>query len=70
MVMLKKLSEPKDRLQLAKDLNVDWKTIDYHTSILLRHGLIREQTAYGNVKIYELTAIGLKFLKVAEELSE
>ena len=68
--MLKKLSEPRDRLQLAKDLNLDWKTIDYHIEILLKHGLIREQAAYGNVKIYELTPIGLKFRDVANELNK
>lgn len=67
--ILKKLTQPSDRLQLAKDLKVDWKTIDYHTHVLLKHGLIREQVAYGNVKIYELTPVGIKFRDAANELA-
>jgi DNA-binding transcriptional ArsR family regulator len=67
--ILKSLLTPKDRLQLAKDLDLDWTTIDYHIQVLLKHGLIEENTAYGNVRLYELTKTGSDLLSVLEEIN-
>jgi len=68
--LLKELQVPKDRLQLAKNLSLDWSTIDYHMTVLLKHDLVSEKTAYGNVKLYELTSVAQNLLKALEEMSE
>ena len=67
--ILKELLTPKDRLQLANDLGLDWATIDYHIQVLLKHGLVQEKTAYGNVKLYELTPVGNTLLNALEEMN-
>jgi predicted transcriptional regulator len=64
MSMLKALSEPKDRLQLAKELDCDWNVADRQIRILLEHGLVREEKAYGNVRFYQLTATGRNLLEL------
>lgn len=66
--ILGSLLVPRDRFQLAKELNLDWTTVDHHVRVLLKYELIQEHSAYGNVKIYELTGIGKKLLAVLEEL--
>jgi predicted transcriptional regulator len=68
--ILRELLIPKDRLQLAKDLCLNWTTIDYHVQVLLKHGLVQEKTAYGNVKLYELTSTGNTLLSALEEMSK
>jgi DNA-binding transcriptional ArsR family regulator len=65
--MIRALTVPKDRYQLANELGLDWTTVDYHIKVLLENGLVHEQTAYGNVKMYELTPIGSTLLKVLDE---
>ncbi len=67
--ILKSLLTPKDRFQLARDLELDWTTIDYHVQVLLKYGLVQEKTAYGNVKLYELTPVGNILLNALEEMS-
>jgi hypothetical protein len=67
--LLKGLTVPKDRFQLAKDLSLDWATVDYHVKVLLKYELIREKVAYAQVKVYELTPLGFTLLKVLEETS-
>ena len=65
--ILKELSTPRDRLQLAEGLGLDWKTVDHHVHILLKYGLIHEKSAFGNVKLYELTGLGTLLLNMLEE---
>ncbi len=67
--ILKALLIPKDRFQLAKDLELDWTTIDYHIQVLLKYGLVQEKAAYGNVRLYELTPVGNTLLNALEEMS-
>jgi len=66
--MLQLLTVPRDRFQMAKDLELDWKTVDSHVRILLKYGMIQEKVAYGNVKLYELTVTGTLVLRLMEEL--
>lgn len=68
--ILRALANPKDRLQLSTELGFDWKTIDYHAQVLLRNGLIQEQSAYGPVKMYSLTNDGIILLKAIDELAQ
>jgi DNA-binding MarR family transcriptional regulator len=66
--VLNTLSTPKDRLQLAEELGVDWKTVDRHVQILNRYGFVREQAAYGTVRLYEVTPIGKMLLNLFDDL--
>jgi hypothetical protein len=66
--VLNTLSTPKDRLQLAQELGVDWKTVDRHVQILNRYGFVREQAAYGTVKLYEVTPMGKMLLNLFDDL--
>ena len=61
---------PMDRYQLANRLGLDWKSIDRQTEVLGRYGLIREQVAYGRVKMYSITENGRTMLKLVRELDE
>jgi DNA-binding transcriptional ArsR family regulator len=66
--ILKALSSPKDRLQLAKELDLDWKTVDRHIHVLNKYGFVRETSAYGSIVLYGLTKQGEILLKLIEEL--
>jgi len=68
--LLRSLSSPKDRAQLASDLGLDWKTIDRHVQILNKHGFVREHAVYGNIKVYELTSLGMILLQLINDLQE
>ena len=67
--LLRSLDEQKNKLQLAKELGMDWKAVDRHIKILLKYGLIRESESMGKVKYYSLTPDGKKVLELLEELN-
>ena len=66
--VLNTLTTPKDRLQLAEELGVDWKTVDRHVQILNKYGFVREQAAYGTVRLYEVTPVGKMLLNLFDDL--
>ena len=66
--VLNTLSTPKDRLQLAQELGVDWKTVDRHVQILNKYGFVTEQAAYGTVRLYEVTPLGKMLLNLFDDL--
>lgn len=66
--IMQALETPKDRFQLSKDLGLDWTTVDYQVRVLLKYGLVVEDAAYGNVKLYKLTATGEVLLKAVREM--
>jgi predicted transcriptional regulator len=68
--LLKALENPKDRFQVAKELGLQWKAVDRQIQILLRNGLISERTAYGKVKMFELTSLGRLLLGLLIEMNE
>ena len=53
--MLNTLSTPKERLQLAEEPGVDWQTIDRHLQVLNKYGFVKEQAAYSNAGLNEVT---------------
>lgn len=61
--ILATLTYPKNRKQIAEDLGMDWKAIDRHVSILLKHQLINEMTNVGNATFYIRNDRGHKLLK-------
>ena len=68
--LLDALSRPKDRLQLAQELGLDWKAVDYHIVLLNRYGLVHEDHAFGNVKMYKLTKQGEVLLQLLKEFNK
>ncbi len=68
MKLLEALQTPRDRLELSKDLKLDWKGINRHIQVLQRLGLVQVQATYGkNVKMYILTEFGVRALELAKE---
>ena len=67
--LLDALAMPKDRLQLAQELGLDWKAIDYHIILLNKYGLVHEDQAYGRVKMYRLTTLGETLLQLLKEFN-
>jgi predicted transcriptional regulator len=67
--LLDALSLPKDRLQLAQELGMDWKGVDRHLELLKKYGFVQDKVAYGKVRMYELTPVGASLLKLFQELS-
>ena len=68
--LLDSLSMPKDRLQLARELGLDWKAVDYHIVLLNRYGLVHEDHAFGNVRMYRLTKQGEVLLQLLKEFNK
>jgi predicted transcriptional regulator len=57
-------SSSKNKLQLAKELDVDWKTMDNHIAMLLQSRLVEEKTVIGTSKYYAITHDGAKVLSL------
>jgi predicted transcriptional regulator len=66
--LLHNLNGPRNKLQLATALGIDWKAVDKHIQVLEKNGLIRPTTTSGTTTFYEVTDKGSRLLKVLEEL--
>jgi hypothetical protein len=64
VIILKSLAEPKNKLQLANELGIDWKAVDAHIKKLLYYGLVFETTIVGTCRLYSISEKG----KAAVEL--
>lgn len=62
--LLNAVSSPKNKLQLAKELEVDWKTIDNHIEMLLQGRLVEERTVVGTARYYAITHDGMRVLSL------
>jgi DNA-binding HxlR family transcriptional regulator len=68
--VLGRLNTPKDRLQLAEELGVDWKTVDRHVQTLSKFGFVREESTYGTVRLYQVTPMGKMLLDLFDQLEK
>lgn len=68
MSIMTALETPQDRFQLSKGLGLDWTTVNYQVRVLLKYGLVNEEKAYGNVKLYKLTPVGEILIKALREM--
>lgn len=57
----------KNKLQLAKELEVDWKTMDNHVVMLLQSRLVAEEKVVGTSKYYAITHSGAKVLSLLSD---
>ncbi|MGI0019806.1 MAG: winged helix-turn-helix domain-containing protein [Nitrososphaera sp.] len=64
--------EHKNKLQLAKELDVDWKTVDNHAEMLVQARLIEESDVVGTARYYSITENGRRVLSLlaADELQD
>lgn len=60
--LLNSVATAKNRLQLANELDVDWKTIDNHMEVLAKTGLVEEKAIVGTTRYYVLTEHGRRVL--------
>jgi DNA-binding transcriptional ArsR family regulator len=65
--LLNSVATAKNRLQLANELDVDWKTIDNHMEILTRSGLVEEKAVVGTTRYYVLKEHGRRILLLLAE---
>jgi DNA-binding MarR family transcriptional regulator len=68
--LLDALGSPKDRSQLAQELEMDWKAVDRHIQLLIKYNFIREDASFGAIKLYILTADGEKLLRLIKDMTE
>jgi predicted transcriptional regulator len=66
--LLHNLNGPRNKLQLATALGIDWKAVDKHVQVLEKNGLIQPTTTSGTATFYEVTDKGKRLLEVLEEL--
>ena len=66
--LMHSLNEPRNKLQLATALGIDWKAVDRHVQVLEEKGLIQATMTSGTATFYELTDKGRRALEVLEEL--
>ena len=66
--LMHSLNEPRNKLQLATTLGIDWKAVDRHVQVLEEKGLIHTTMTSGTATFYEITDKGKRALEVLEEL--
>jgi predicted transcriptional regulator len=67
--LMRTLNSPKNKLQLATALGIDWKAVDKHVQVLEKNGLIQATSTSGTATFYEVTEKGKSLIQVLEQLS-
>jgi hypothetical protein len=62
--LLRSLVSPKNKLQLARELHIDWKAVDAHVDKLSQFSLVEEVFAVGTSRVYCLTEKGRHALQL------
>jgi DNA-binding transcriptional ArsR family regulator len=62
--LLNSLNVPKNKLQLAKELDLDWKAIDNHMKVLQKNNFVEEMVMIGTSKYYLISKKGKNILKL------
>ena len=66
--VMRSLNEPKNKLQLATALGIDWKAVDKHVQVLEKNGLIKATSTSGTATFYEVTDKGRSLMEVLKQL--
>lgn len=64
--ILRSLFIPKNRLQLAKECEMDWKAINRHMYVLIKHSFIKQVITFGNAKYLMITDKGKEILNLLD----
>ena len=67
--LMHSLDAPKNKLQIATALGIDWKAVDKHVHVLEKNGLIHATSTSGTATFYEVTGKGRDLIQVLEQLS-
>ncbi len=65
-VILRSLLRPKNKLQMAHELGIDWKAVDSHMRRLLAFGLALEWALVGTCRVYVISEKGRHALELLE----
>ncbi len=66
--LMHSLDSPKNKLQLATSMGIDWKAVDKHVHVLEKNGLIHATSTSGTATFYEVTEKGKDLIQVLEQL--
>ena len=66
--LMRSLNSPKNKLQLATALGIDWKAVDKHIQVLEKNGLIHSTSTSGTATFYEVTEKGKSLIQVLQQL--
>ncbi len=66
--LMHSLDSPRNKLQLATSLGIDWKAVDKHVHVLEKNGLIHATSTSGTATFYEVTEKGKDLIQVLEQL--
>lgn len=66
--LMHSLDAPKNKLQIATALGIDWKAVDRHVQVLEKNGLIHATSTSGTATFYEVTGKGRDLIQVLEQL--
>jgi len=66
--LMRSLNPPKNKLQLATALGIDWKAVDKHIQVLQKNGLIHAASTSGTAVFYEVTEKGRSLMQVIDQL--
>lgn len=65
--ILKSLARPKNKLQMAHELGIDWKAVDSHVRKLLAFGLVLEWALVGTCRVYVISEKGRQAVELLEQ---
>ncbi|HXV46647.1 MAG TPA: hypothetical protein VD736_08250 [Nitrososphaera sp.] len=68
--LLRLLNEPRNKLQLSHELDIDWKAVDGHITKLSQYGLVAEVVTVGTCRVYAITQKGRLALELADKWHE
>lgn len=63
--LLALLAEPRNKLQLANELGIDWKAVDRHVEKMLEFSLVQVSAVAGTCTVYVTTEKGKRALALA-----
>jgi predicted transcriptional regulator len=66
---MRSLNPPRNKLQLATALGIDWKAVDKHVQVLEKNGLIQAASTSGTSTYYEITDKGTSLLQLLDQLN-
>ncbi len=64
-ILVTLLSEPKNCSQIAREVGLDWWTVQKHLRSLMKENIIKS-SPFGNSKFYKLSSIGEEAITVLQ----